>query len=266
MCPRRDEVVDELLLRVRSCRRPPRSPAAARSSRTADRRACRSIRAHRCRHRGLRTAPWHPTSAFHAVRMSSRLTKKSLVSASGRCVKTPCFDPSTLVLSTRMPPTSTVISGAVSVSSCARSMQQRLGRHLVAGLLEVAEAVGHRFEDGERLDIGLLLRRVHASGRERHRHRLAAVLRGLLDAGATAQHDQIRERHFLAALLRAVERLLKALQRLQHLRQLRRLVDRPVLLRRQPDAGAVGAAALVGAAEGGRRRPRGRDQLRHRQP
>ena len=29
--------------------------------------------------------------AFHAVRMSSRLTKKSLVSVSGRLVKTPCL-------------------------------------------------------------------------------------------------------------------------------------------------------------------------------
>ena len=35
-----------------------------------------------------------------------------------------------------------------------------------------------------------------------------------------------------------------------------RLVDRPVLLRREADARAVGAAALVGAAEARRRRPR----------
>ena len=47
--------------------------------------------------------------------------------------------------------------------------------------------------------------------------------------------------------------------------QLRRLVDLPVLLRREADARAVGAAALVGAAEGRGRRPGGRDQLRHRQ-
>ena len=59
----------------------------------------------------------------------------------------------------------------------------------------------------------------------------------------------------------SVELGLDAFQRLQHLGQLRGLVDLPVLLRGEADARAVGAAALVGAAEGGRRRPRGRDQL-----
>ena len=51
---------------------------------------------------------------------------------------------------------------------------------------------------------------------------------------------------------------------LEHRRELGRLVDGPVLLRREPDARAVGAAALVGAAEGRRRRPRRGDQLRDR--
>ena len=48
----------------------------------------------------------------------------------------------------------------------------------------------------------------------------------------------------------------------EHLRELRRLVDLPVLLRREPDARAVRAAALVGAAERRRRRPSRRDELR----
>ena len=60
----------------------------------------------------------------------------------------------------------------------------------------------------------------------------------------------------------AVELALDAFQRLQHLRQLGGLVDFPILLRRQANAGAVRAAALVGAAERGRRRPGGRNQLR----
>ena len=60
-------------------------------------------------------------TAFHSVLMSSRLVKKSLVSASGLFVKTPCRVCPKLVFSTRMPPTSTVISGAVRVSSCALS-------------------------------------------------------------------------------------------------------------------------------------------------
>jgi hypothetical protein len=53
--------------------------------------------------------------------MSVRLTKKSLVSAPSRSVKTPCFVPPWLVPSTRMPPTSTVISGAVRPISWVRS-------------------------------------------------------------------------------------------------------------------------------------------------
>ena len=60
----------------------------------------------------------------------------------------------------------------------------------------------------------------------------------------------------------AVERALDAFESLQHLRQLGRLVDCPILLRREANAGAVRAAALVGAAERGGRRPGGRNQLR----
>ena len=79
-----------------------------------------------------------------------------------------------------------------------------------------------------------------------------------------AEHDQIGERDLLAAGRRAVELALDALEGRQHLRELRGLIDRPVLLRRETNAGAVRAAALVGAAERGRRRPRGRDELRRR--
>ncbi|MNC77393.1 hypothetical protein D3C75_1293360 [compost metagenome] len=61
-------------------------------------------------------------TGFHSTPMSSRLVKKSLVSASGRLVKTPWAVLPTLVLSTRRPPMSAVISGAVRVSSCALSI------------------------------------------------------------------------------------------------------------------------------------------------
>ena len=64
----------------------------------------------------------------------------------------------------------------------------------------VAEAVGTRFERGEGLDVGLLLRRVHASRREGDLHIDAGILRGLLDRGGTAENDQVGERHLLAAL------------------------------------------------------------------
>ena len=88
------------------------------------------------------------------------------------------------------------------------------------------------------------------------------ILRRLLDARAAGQHDQIGERDLLAAGLSRVELPLDALQRLQHLRQLGRLIDCPILLRRETDARTVRAAALVGAAEGRRRRPRRGYELR----
>jgi len=40
----------------------------------------------------------------------------------GREVKTPCLEPPQVVPSARIPPMSTVISGAVRLSSCALSM------------------------------------------------------------------------------------------------------------------------------------------------
>ena len=67
---------------------------------------------------------------------------------------------------------------------------------------------------------------------------------------------------FVAAGLRAVEVLLDRLEGLQHRGQFGRLVDLPVPLRRKADPRPVGPATHVGAAEGGRRRPRGGDQLR----
>ena len=66
--------------------------------------------------------------AVHSVPMSSRLTKKSLVSVPGASVNTPTVDSPALAPRTRRPPTSTVISGAVRVSRYALSTQQVLGR------------------------------------------------------------------------------------------------------------------------------------------
>ena len=137
-----------------------------------------------------------------------------------------------------------------------------LGGHIVSVADVVAEPVRVRLEHGERFHVGLLLRRIGAPRRERHLHVGAAVLRGLLNGGASAQHDQVGKRDLLVpAGLRVVELLLDLLQRLQHLRELGRVVDVPILLRREANASAVGAAALVGAAERRCRRPGGRDQL-----
>src|SRR3546814_4685518 len=77
----------------------------------------------------------------------------------------------------------------------------------------------------------------------------------LLDADAAAEHDQIGDADL------AAEIGLVALIDLERLGKLGGLVDFPVLLRRETDARAVGAAALVGAAEGRGRGPGGLDQL-----
>ena len=143
--------------------------------------------------------------------------------------------------------------------------EQRFGRDGVPALEVVAETVGDRFEHFERFDIGLLLRGVHAARREGNRDVVAGVLRGLLDAGATGQHDQVGERDLLAAGCGAVERALDAFESLEHLRELGRLVDGPIFLRREAKASAVRAAALVGTAERGGRCPGGGNQLGDRQ-
>ena len=73
----------------------------------------------------LRSLPSNKTSSlevsFHFVSISRRLVKKSFVSVPGFFVNTPCFELSKFVPRTRIPPTRTVISGAVSFINCARS-------------------------------------------------------------------------------------------------------------------------------------------------
>ena len=115
--------------------------------------------------------------------------------------------------------------------------QQRLCRRGLAGRHVVAEPVGAGLEHGERLDVGLLLRGIRAPGREWHLDVVPGVLRGLLDRRAPAQDDQVGERDPLPAGLRAVEVRLDPLQRLQHLRQLGRVVRPP-----SPSAGRGGCA------------------------
>ena len=77
--------------------------------------------------------------------------------------------------------------------------QQVLGRSVVPVAEVVAEAVRLRFEHGERDGVGLLLRRVGASRRERNLDVVPGALRGLLDGSAASQHDEVRERDLLLA-------------------------------------------------------------------
>ena len=50
-----------------------------------------------------------------------------------------------------------------------------------------------RFERSEGVDVGLILRRIHAPRRESNGDRLAGCPGGLLHACATGQHDQVGE-------------------------------------------------------------------------
>src|SRR5262249_10391439 len=118
-----------------------------------------------------------------------------------------------------------------------------------------------RLKRRERVDIGLLLRRVHAPRRERDLRVVAGFFRNLLDRRAAAENDQIGKRNLLAALSRGVELILDRFELLQDSGQMGWLIDVPIFLRRKANARAVRAAALVGTAERGRRRPSRRDEL-----
>ena len=65
-----------------------------------------------------------------------------------------------------MPPARTVISGAVKRQQLRPIDQQLLGRYREFGFEVVSEPIRDRFEHGEGLNIGLLLRGIHASRRE----------------------------------------------------------------------------------------------------
>ena len=116
LVPRGDEVVHELLAGVVArVDLGERAQLGVRAEHEVD-RGGGPPRPRRWRGRGPRRRSSAESDGFHSVPMSSRLTKKSLVSVSGRSVRTPCAEPPWLAPSARRPPISTVISGAVSVS------------------------------------------------------------------------------------------------------------------------------------------------------
>ena len=141
--------------------------------------------------------------------------------------------------------------------------QRLLGRHELLDAADiVAEAVGTRLERREGLRVGLFLRRVHAPRREGNLH---VDRRHPSPPFRPPRSRRERSGRRARPSAPAVELLLDRFELRQHRRELRRLVDLPVLLRAETDARAVGAAALVGAAERRCRCPGGRDELRHRQ-
>jgi hypothetical protein len=154
--------------------------------------------------------------------MSSRLTKKSLVSAPGGG-EDAVLRAAGVGARTRRPPTSTVISGAVRVSSCALSISSASAGTGVLAFEVVAEAVGDGLEHGEGLDVGLLLRGVHASRRERHGHgRDPAFFAACSTPAQPASTIRSASETFLPPLAASVERRWMPSSVLEHLRELRR--------------------------------------------
>ena len=143
--------------------------------------------------------------------------------------------------------------------------QQVLAGHAVANWLVVAEAIGLGLQQGERFDIGLLLGGIAAPRCEGHLHPMAASSGGRFDRRATSQHDQVGQGHPLGTGLGTIKGLAEPLEHRQHPPQLGGIIHLPAVLGRQAQPGAVGTAALVGAAERGGGGPGRGDQLRHRE-
>ena len=125
----------------------------------------------------------------------------------------------------------------------------------------VAEPIRLRLQVAEGLGVGLLGRGVGAARGERHLDGDARVRGGLLHAGVAREDDQVGQGDLLAAGRGAVEGLPDTLQGAQHRGELVGVIDLPAALRLEADPRAVGAAALVAAAERRGRRPRGGDEL-----
>ena len=132
-----------------------------------------------------------------------------------------------------------------------RLVDQRFSRTEIGPCrIVVAEPVGLRLEEGEGGDIGLRLQSIDAARCERHGHTLPGALCRLLDSGVATQNDQVGQRHLLAVRAAFVEVGLDAGVGRQHLLQLRGIVDRPIALRVESDASAIGAATSIGVAIG----------------
>jgi len=101
--------------------------------------------------------PSYTVDFRHVVFMSRRFTKKSLVSISGRLVKTPCAECPKFAFNARMPPIRTVISGAVSVSRLALSTSSSAADPSWPFRMCSCGTRPDRLQYGKRVHIGLLL-------------------------------------------------------------------------------------------------------------
>ena len=133
--------------------------------------------------------------------MSSRLTKKSLVSVPDFLVKTPYLE------LPRIRAQHTQTTNQNRHFWCCQPQQLRLidqcssadSRSVAAAV--GAESIRRRFERLEGLNVRVLLRRVHAPRNEGDFHIEPGVLRGLLDRRIAAENDQVGKRDLLPARL-----------------------------------------------------------------
>ena len=205
--PGRDEVAARTSSARPRCRRLRPARGAASSSRRRGRRACRSTSARRSCDRGLRTASFASDVGFHSVPMSSRFTKKSLVSVSGRLVKTPCFDLADVGVQHAQAADEHRHLRRGQRQQLRLVDQQRLGRDGVPRLL--SSCGSRRRPARARRTTSTSVCSCDASVRPGVNGTVtvvAGVLRRLLDRRAAAQHDQVGQRDLLAAGRRAVER------------------------------------------------------------
>ncbi len=131
--------------------------------------------------------------------MSSRFTKKSLVSVSGRLGEDAVLGLSGVGIQDAQAADEHRHLRCGQRQQLRPINQQLFCRYAVFGFEIVAEPIGGRLEHGKGFHIGLLLRRIRASRREGHSHIVPGVLRRLLDGCATAKDNQVRERNLLAA-------------------------------------------------------------------
>ena len=137
-------------------------------------------------------------TAFHSVPISSRFTKKSLVSAFRLLGKNAVLGLSEVGVQHAHAANEHRHLWCGQCQQLRLVDQQLLGRYSIFGFEVVAEAVRLRLEHSEGGRIGLLLRGVHASRREGNGHLVTGIFRSLLDARATGQNDQVSQRDLLA--------------------------------------------------------------------
>ena len=165
------------------------------------------------RRRDPRRSRRRPRSASRSCRGRAGSRRSRCVSTPGRSVSTPCDDSPAFAPSTRRPPTSTVISGALSVSRLARSIELVLRR---GGAGPCRGSSGTRrppapvaANDSTSVCSWVASVRPGVNGTVTS---YPGLPRGLLDRRGAGQHDQVGERDALV-VVPVVERLGDALER-----------------------------------------------------